>query len=106
MAYVRYEASNAKIREQVLPEVADCFYILEKIQKAVSCGELKKTVSLISKHINSLELINKHIKNIAARNNKFRMNRLSAKSKRLKNLIRSKIRVGQLLLRQLNKKDN
>lgn len=101
MAYVRYEASNAKIREQLMPDLANCYSILERINKLIYCGDLKKSVALISKHIRDLELINKNIKHIASRNNSLRMHRLSAKSKRLKNLIRSKIRVGQLLLRQL-----
>lgn len=106
MSYIRYEASNAKIREDVMPKVAHCYLVLDKIKRSVYYGDLKKAMMQLNKHIESLEHVKEDMRHTYKRNNSLKMRRLSKKSKRIKRELISKVRVGYLLLRKLKHTNN
>lgn len=102
MSYVRRDASNAKIREEVMPYVVSCYSILDKVKRSVYIGDLKKANKQVSTCVNQLHDVQNTMKSVAHKSNTLAMTRLTPKAKKYKNKLRKQIRKGRLIIQEIN----
>lgn len=102
MSYVRREASNAKIREDVMPSVVSCYSLLDQVKRSVYTGDLKKATKQVSTCMSQLNIVQNTIKLVARKSKILAMTRLTPKAKKYKNKLRKQIRKGRIIIMEIN----